>query len=67
MTILPFGSRVVFEIKDGSRECEALHFVICEAKCRAHWYLFPCVEWPLILIDLSSGFQSGLSLLEFIL
>src|SRR5947208_8768916 len=36
--VLPFGSWVIFEVKDRSCERRTLHLVICQAKCRVNWY-----------------------------
>jgi hypothetical protein len=41
MTILALGSRVVLKVKDNSCKRQALHLVICQAKCGARWNLPP--------------------------
>ena len=57
---------VVFEIEYGLRECQALHLVICEAECRAHWNLLPSYR---ILLDfyrpLYWKYRNGLSFETF--
>jgi len=53
MLILTSCWWVIFEIKYSSLECRALHLIICQAECRAHWNLPPPhrvffdFDWPL--------------------